>query len=121
MPSYVPFTLRIQRKKPSNHERTVGAGAVAVIIAKEKYIVERFRAAGAIDPASAVQPSTIGVAERFPFRMLRQHAVLREAAPGLLYLDELSWNALRGMRRRIGLVWLIMILVAAASFWLGSR
>ena len=99
----------------------MGAGAVAVIIAKEKHIVERFRAAGAIDPASAVSPSSISVAERFPFRKLRQHAVLREAAPGLFYLDEPSWNALRGLRRRIGLVWLVMILVAAAAFWLGSR
>ena len=99
----------------------MGAGAVAVIIAKERHIVEQFRRAGALDARSAVPPASIGVAERLAFRKLRQHAVLREAAPGggLYYLDELSWEALRGMRRRLGIVWLIMVLVAAAAVVLG--
>ena len=98
----------------------MGAAAVAVIIAKEKQIVERFRQAGATTPQSAVAPATIAVPERFPFRKLRQHAVLRETSPGWFYLDEPSWEALRGLRRRLGLVWLLVVLMAAVGFWVGS-
>jgi len=47
----------------------VGAGAVAVLVAKERRIVDAFRRAGAVDPRAAVTPSTIGVAERFAFWM----------------------------------------------------
>jgi hypothetical protein len=99
----------------------VGAAAVAVIIAKEKHIVETFRRAGAVDAQSALAPASIGVAERLAFRKLRQHAVLREATPGRYYLDELSWEALRGLRRRLGLVWLIVVALAALATWLGVR
>ncbi len=42
---------------------------------------------------------------------LRRHAVLREASPGLYYLDEPSWQAVRGMRRRMALAMLLVVLV----------
>jgi hypothetical protein len=96
----------------------VGAGAVAVLVAKERRIVEAFRRAGAIDPRAAVVPSTIGVAERLAFRKLRQHAVLREVGAGAFYLDEPSWEALRSMRRRLGLICLLLALTAAVAVWM---
>ena len=98
----------------------MGAGAVAVLVAKERRIVDAFRRAGAVDPRAAVTPSTIGVAERFAFRKLRQHAVLRQAGPGAFYLDEPSWEALRSMRRRLALMLLLLMLVAAVAFWMRS-
>lgn len=98
----------------------MGASAVAVLVAKERHIVDAFRRAGAIDARSAVTPSTIGVAERLAFRKLRQHAVLREAGPGTFYLDEPSWEALRSMRRRLAVAWLIVVLIAALAVWMRS-
>ena len=98
----------------------MGAGAVAVIVAKERHIVDAFQRAGAIDPRSAVVPAAIGVSERIAFRKLRQHAVLREANPGTFYLDEPSWQALRALRRRMALVWLVVVLFAAVVFWMRS-
>jgi hypothetical protein len=90
------------------------------LVAKERHIVNAFRRAGAVDARAAVTPSTIGVAERLAFRKLRQHAVLREAGPGAFYLDEPSWEALRSMRRRLALVWLFVVLVAALAVWMRS-
>ena len=91
-----------------------------MLVAKERRIVDAFRRAGAVDPRAAVIPSTIGVAERFAFRKLRQHAVLREAGPGAFYLDEPSWEALRSMRRRLALMLMLLMLVAAVAFWMRS-
>jgi hypothetical protein len=96
----------------------MGAGAVAVIVARERHIVDAFRRAGALDPRAAVVPATIGVSERIAFRKLRQHAVIRETTPGTFYLDEPSWEALRGQRRRMGLVLLLVILFAAVVMWM---
>ena len=94
----------------------MGTAAAAVIVAREKHIVAAFRNAGALTADAAVVPATIGVSERLAFRLLRQHAVLREAQPGYFYLDELSWQALRSMRKRLALAWLLVILVVAVAF-----
>jgi hypothetical protein len=99
----------------------VGAGAVAGLIAKQKHIVDAFRRAAATSAASAVAPVTIDVGQSLAFRKLRQHAVLRETGAGLFYLDEPSWEALAGMRRRMALVSLLIVLFAAIVFWLHSR
>ena len=99
----------------------MGAGAVAVIVAKEKHIVEAFRRARAVSTESAVTPGAIGVADQMAFRRLREHAVLREARPGSFYLDEPSWEALRTMRRRLGLALLAVAVLAAVVVWLRSR
>jgi len=95
------------------------SAAAAVIVAKEKRIVEAFRQVGAVSPAAAVPPAAIGVAERVPFRLLRERAVLREAAPGMFYLDEPSWEALRAMRRRIAVIALLAAFVVLAFGLLG--
>ena len=91
------------------------SGAVAVILIKEKEIVSAFREAGATSPASAVSTESIGVHERIAFYKLRQRAVLREAGAGLYYVDEPSWEALRGQRWRIALLLAILILTLAVA------
>ncbi len=96
----------------------MGATAAAVIVAKEKHIVAAFRRAGATNPEAAIAPASIGVEERLAFRRLRHCAVLRESAPGALYLDEPSWDALCGFRRRLVLVVLLVAAIAAAFAWL---
>jgi hypothetical protein len=99
----------------------VGTTAVAAIIARQKHIVAAFRRAGATTPSSAVTPAAIGVSQRLVFGKLRQHAVLREATPGAFYLDEPSWHALQAVRRRITLVALVIVLVAAVLALLWTR
>jgi hypothetical protein len=95
----------------------MGTAAVAAIVVKEKRIVATFRQAGAVAPQSAVAPAGIGVAERLAFRKLRQHAVLREARPGVFYLDEPSWQALRSLRHRTVLILLCIVLLTAFGVW----
>ncbi|MEP6589943.1 MAG: hypothetical protein ABJC19_02065 [Gemmatimonadota bacterium] len=93
--------------------------AAAVIMMKEKELVAHLREAGATSSATAKRLDTMrvdfgGVA----FRRLQRRAVVREASPGLWYLDEPSWEALRGIRRRMLLILLVVLLagVAAAYF-----
>ncbi len=96
----------------------MGASAAAVIIVKEKHIVAAFRRAGATVPERAIVPASIGVEQRLAFRRLRRRAVLREAAPGTLYLDEPAWEALRAMRRRLALVVLLAAPIVLVLGWL---
>ena len=91
--------------------------AVAVIVIKEKQVVKAFRQAGAIDPGSAVVPTSIGVTNKIAFRKLLQHEVLREAGSGTFYLDEQSWENFRGQRRRLGLMLLLAVLIGALVLW----
>jgi hypothetical protein len=90
------------------------SAAAAAIVVREKRIVGAFRSVGATSAAAAVAPGAIGVAERVAFRRLRQRAVVREAQPGVFYVDEASWEALRAMRRRIATLAILALLVAAA-------
>ena len=89
------------------------SAAAAVMLLKEKHIVSAFRQAGATSPAAANTPAAIGVDERIAFQKLRRRAVLREAGPGRFYLDELNWEALRRMRRRMALLIGLPVLAVA--------
>lgn len=95
----------------------MGAAVVAVIVAKEREIVDAFRDVGAVSPETAVTLDQAGVDERVGFRRLRRHAVIREgAAPDRYYLDEGVWNAVRGTRRRLAIVMLgIVVLLAVGT------
>jgi hypothetical protein len=99
----------------------MGAVAAAAIIHKEKEIVANFRAANALTPAAARTPASLGVHEGFAFRRLREHAVLREAEGGRLYLDEPSWQALRFIRRRIAMVLITIIVFLGVVTFLDAQ
>ena len=82
-------------------------------------MVDAFRRARATDPRSARTLDDLTISETNAVSRLRRSAVLREVEPGLFYLDEPSWEALRGMRRRavlvvVGVV-LLMLLVMVVS------
>jgi hypothetical protein len=85
--------------------------AAAVILRKERDIVQLYRSAGATDAQSARAPDELGVARRVPFNLLVKHAVLREANEGRYYLDELSWQALRRIRRRVAIAVFVLCLL----------
>ena len=93
----------------------MGAAVAAVIMRKEKDMVEAFRSAGATARERARVPSELGVEQDgLIFRRLHEREVLREAAPGAYYLDEPVWAAVRRARRRVAVV--MLLIVAALGF-----
>ena len=86
-------------------------GAVAVILIKERHVVEAFERAGAVAVHRAVRPADINVEDGgVIWRRLRERAIIREASPGLYYLDVEGWQAQRRTRRRLAFVMFIIII-----------
>ncbi len=78
--------------------------AAAIIMRKQRDIVQTFRASGAVTRERARVPDDLGVDESLVFKGLVRRAVLRDAGGGRYYLDEPSWNALRTLRQRMVVV-----------------
>ncbi len=95
--------------------------AAAVIIRKERELVEHFTDAGAVSPSSARSPSDLGVHERFAWIRLVERGVIREAAPGRYYFDEPTWVALRRRRRQLSLVLMIFAGVLAVAMMIVTQ
>jgi hypothetical protein len=88
----------------------MGAPAIAAILRRrEEEVVDDFRAAGATSPASAQSYSSLGMGQSLAVKRLHNRAVIREASPGLYYLDEEVWEAVRRTRRRLATVVLSVI------------
>ena len=91
--------------------------AVAVVLIKERHVVDAFLRAGATSPERAVVPQDISVdLTGVGGRRLLRHAALREGSAGRYYLDEATWVALRSTRRRLLFMLLIVIGLAALYF-----
>jgi hypothetical protein len=86
---------------------------VAVIIRREKDLVAHFQRAGALDRASAMTPSALGVEPQLAWDRLVSRGVICGGAPGTYYLDESAWAALRSMRRRMVTVLLLLVIAGA--------
>jgi hypothetical protein len=98
----------------------MGAPAIAaVILRKERELVDLFREVGATSPATARSLNEVGVEQAWPLSRLRRRAIVREAAPGKYYLDEEVWTAIRGMRQRIVVLILALIAVTGFLVWIG--
>ena len=90
----------------------MGAAVIAAAMRRrEQEVIDDFRAAGAISPDRAQSYTALGLGETLALRRLRNRAVIREAAPGVYYLDEEVWSAVRRTRHRL-LAVVIAILVA---------
>src|SRR5438093_6894745 len=90
--------------------------AAAVILMRERQVVEAFERAGALSPERAVSASDINVDDSgIGWRRLRERAIVREAAAGRFYLDVEVWQATRRTRRRVALA-LAIVLLAALVF-----
>jgi hypothetical protein len=93
----------------------MGAPAIIAILRwKEREVVDDFRAAGAISPSTAQSYNAIGVGDTLAVKRLHSRAVIRETSPGLYYLDEEVWAAVRRVRQRLALVMLIIVLTLFA-------
>lgn len=94
--------------------------AAAVILRKEREIVDAFRHANASVPGRAESLEALNVHDGIGLRRLRRDAVIRETTPGRFYLDEDVYAALRGIRRRFLAVVLLLVafvvLVGLISF-----
>lgn len=95
----------------------------AVILARERRMVNRVRTAGAVTPEQARTLDELGISKGVILRRLRERAVIRQAGPDRFYLDEPSWEAVRRSRRRaihvlgvIALVLLFAVLFARRLF-----
>ena len=97
------------------------SAAAAVIIRKERELVEHFMGAGAVSPSSARSSSDLGVHERFAWMRLVERGVIREAAPGRYYFDEPTWVALGRRRRRLALVLMILFVAFAVATMIATR
>jgi hypothetical protein len=98
----------------------MGAPAVAaVILRKERELIDLFRDAGATTPATAKSLDDVGVMQAWPLSRLRRRAVVREAAPGKYYVDEEVWQAMRGLRQRLVLAVLAIFAVVSFAVWIG--
>ena len=88
----------------------------AAIVRKQNRIVAAFRAAGATARERATTVAALGVREGLALRILRRHAILRDAGEQRLYLDEPIWEAHQAKRRRIALgIMAAMLLVATVA------
>jgi hypothetical protein len=95
--------------------------AAAVIIRKQRELVEHFMDAGAVSPETAKSSSELGVHERFAWIRLVERGVIREAPPGRYYLDEPTWIALGQRRRRLALVLGIFFIALAVAMMIVPR
>jgi hypothetical protein len=87
--------------------------AAAVILMKERQVVEAFERAGATTARAGRSPTELAVdPDGIGWRRLRERAIVREASPGtgLYYLDVEVWQATRRTRRRVLAVVLIVML-----------
>lgn len=95
------------------------AAAVAIMRRREREVVDDFRAAGAVSPATAQSYNAIGLGESMAIRRLHDRAVIRESAPGLWYLDEEVWTAVQHARRRVAVVMLVLVVMIFAGVAMG--
>ena len=87
--------------------------AVAVIVRKQREIVEVFEGARATRPELARFPEELGIDASHIFDGLVRRAVLRPVGDGRYYVDEPSWMAMNNMRRRRAVVLLIVLAAVA--------
>ena len=93
--------------------------AAAIIIRKQRELVELFTRAGATSPVAAKSLDDLNVHhEGVAMRRLRSHAVIRES-DGRYYVDLESWQALRRQRRRMAVILLAFVLIVMVGVGVG--
>jgi hypothetical protein len=98
----------------------MGAPAIAAVIRrKEREVVDDFRRGGATSPTSAKSLADLGLEDSWPVRRLQRRAVIREPEPGIMYLDEEVWKAVRRTRRRVALTFGGILLLLVIGIGIG--
>ena len=98
----------------------MGAPAIAAVIRrKEREVVDDFRRGGATAPDAAKSLADLGLEESWPVRRLQRRSVIREPQPGMLYLDEEVWAAVRRTRQRVALGFGTVFVFLLIAIWIG--
>jgi len=98
----------------------MGAAVVAAAIRRrEQEVIDDFRLAGATSPDRAQSYTAIGLGDSLAMRRLRNRAVIREASPGVFYLDEEVWAAVRRTRLRMLTVFIALLVLVLVGVLLG--
>jgi hypothetical protein len=98
----------------------MGAPVIAAVIRRrEREVVDDFRRGGATLPTTARSLADLGLEDSWPVRRLRRRAVIREPEPGMMYLDEEVWAAVRRTRRRVALTFGAVLLLLSIGIALG--
>lgn len=82
----------------------MGAAAAAAITGRQRRIMNAFRGAGALSPATARSLAELDIDESWVFDRLVARAVLRQSEPGRYYLDEEGWQRFHRARHRRALI-----------------
>jgi hypothetical protein len=99
----------------------MGAPAIAAILRRrEREVVDDFRAANALSPATAQSYTAMGLGQTLAVKRLHDRAVIREAAPGVYYLDEEVWAAVRRTRRRLATVMIAILAIVLLGVLMGT-
>lgn len=99
----------------------MGAAVAAVILMRERRVVEAFERAGATSPERAISANDVNADEAgIGWRRLRERAIVREVAPDRFYLDVEVWQANRRLRRRIAFALAVLLLAALVFGVLGT-
>ena len=98
----------------------MGAAVIAAAMRRrEQEVIDDFRAAGATSPDRAQSYTAIGLGESLALKRLHNRAVIREAAPGVYYLDEEVWAAVRRTRRRLVTVFILLLAIFLVGVFFG--
>lgn len=99
--------------------------AAAVLLSKERHIVEAMQRIGATSPAKALtldQLADLGVNDSgIPWLALKNRVIVRQASEGQWYLDAEVWEATRRRRKRVLLIILVAVLIAAGVTFLSAN
>ncbi len=99
--------------------------AVAVLLIKERHIVEAMERIGATSPDKALtlrELEDLGVEDGgVAWHALKNRVIVREAAPGRFYVDVEVWQANRRRRKRVMFLLLSVVLLAAAVTLLNAN
>lgn len=82
--------------------------AIAIIVKRERDLVEHFIAQRATSVSSAQSLQSLQVEQDRIFRRLEDRAVIRAGTSGTYYVDEAAWKAMVGSRRRIVAIVLVL-------------
>lgn len=96
------------------------SAAAAIIIKRERDLVDHFRRAGATSPQTAQSPAALGVETRLAWDILERGAIIRPGPSGTFYLDEPSWEAMGRRRRRLAIVVTTAAVLLGLILYLGS-
>jgi len=98
--------------------------AAAVLLSRERHIVEAMARLGATSPGRALtldQLSDLGVDDHgLAWHALKNRVIVREASPGEWYLDAEVWQANERRRHRVLFLVMVVVLLAAAVTFLSA-